>query len=174
VQVRHLLRTLIEPRNCLAHGNVIAVRSAEQVICYTGDVIASLKGYYAGMNMASQYNVPQFIKAIDSLGNVKHFEESPNKFHLIRFIDSNWLYVGDTLSIQLEVDPSFPSSGWTIEWQAPPGSQCNGAHLVLQLDDRHINAELTFFCKLISTNSWHKYGTYDHQLVFIYRVLPPG
>lgn len=57
-EARTFLTRLLAPRNHLSHANAISVRQAEQVICYTNDVIDSLKSYYGNINMQSQYNVP--------------------------------------------------------------------------------------------------------------------
>lgn len=171
-QARVVLQKLIEPRNCLAHGNVITVRRAEQVICYVGDIIESLKNYYVEANMASQYNAPRFVRVVDSLGNVGHFQGEPANVDTFYFPKNNSLHVGDTLSIQLEVDPSFPPSDYRIVWQAPAPGLGNGCQLALPIEERHITADLRFTCELISNNSWHRYGRHDHYLCFIYKVLP--
>ena len=45
-ETRIFLKRLIKPRNLLYHANPISVRQAEQVICYSHDIIESLKKYY--------------------------------------------------------------------------------------------------------------------------------
>jgi len=40
-EARTFLRRLVGPRNKLSHANDLSMREAEQVICYTGDTIAS-------------------------------------------------------------------------------------------------------------------------------------
>ena len=44
-QAKATLDRLVGPRNALSHNNPVSVREAEQVICYSGDVIESLKKF---------------------------------------------------------------------------------------------------------------------------------
>lgn len=68
-----LLR-LIAPRNKLAHANMISLREAEQIVCYAGDVVDSLKRHYGDVGLEDEYNVPTILRVSDSLGNT--FERS--------------------------------------------------------------------------------------------------
>ena len=61
---------LLVPRNNLAHANAISIRQAEQIICYSNDVIDSLKIYYRAQGMQEAYDVPLILKVTDSFGNV--------------------------------------------------------------------------------------------------------
>ncbi len=45
-ELRNMLNKLIEPRNRLSHANPITNRQAEQIICYSHDIIDSIKEYY--------------------------------------------------------------------------------------------------------------------------------
>jgi hypothetical protein len=46
-ELRNVLNKLIDPRNRLSHANPITHRQAEQVICYSHDIIDSIKNYYS-------------------------------------------------------------------------------------------------------------------------------
>src|SRR5690349_7773640 len=45
-EARTFMSRLVDPRNRLYHGNSISVRTAEQIICYSHDIIESLKNHY--------------------------------------------------------------------------------------------------------------------------------
>jgi len=66
---RIFLRRLVDIRNKLSHANPISVHEAARVICYTLDVIDSMKAYYMKRNLEKEYNVPTIIRITDSLGN---------------------------------------------------------------------------------------------------------
>ena len=71
-QVRSFLERLVDPRNSLMHSNPISVRQAEQVICYSYDVIESIKAHLEELNMGREYNAPRIIKLSDSNGAAFH------------------------------------------------------------------------------------------------------
>jgi len=68
-EARTFLGRLLAPRNNLAHANAISARQAEQIICYSNDVIDSLKDYYRTLGMHEIYNVPTILKVTDSFGH---------------------------------------------------------------------------------------------------------
>jgi hypothetical protein len=61
---------LLDPRNRLYHSNPISLHEAEQVVCYSNDIIESLKQHYGAIGMQSEYNVPTNLKFSDSFGNL--------------------------------------------------------------------------------------------------------
>lgn len=63
-EARTFLDRIVEVRNNLSHANPITVHDAARLICYTQDVIASLKEHYAAMNMQREYNVPLTVDFI--------------------------------------------------------------------------------------------------------------
>ena len=69
-EARTFLNKIVEIRHRLAHANPISVHDATRALCYTQDVIASLKEYYTAMNRGSEYNVPMIIRVANSQGNV--------------------------------------------------------------------------------------------------------
>jgi hypothetical protein len=50
-EARTFLVRIMETRNSLAHVNAISSRTAEQVICYSNDIIDSLKHHYRDLGM---------------------------------------------------------------------------------------------------------------------------
>ena len=76
-EARTFLGRLSRPRNLLAHANPISIRDVEQVLCYSGDVISSLKGFYSMSGQADQYNAPRIVRLWDSFGNVVNAPAEP-------------------------------------------------------------------------------------------------
>lgn len=115
-EARTFLKRLEAPRNKLYHANPISVRESEQVICYSNDIIQSLKEYYKMNHLEKEFNVPSIIKATDSFGNVFHFNDDQKRYFLEKSPEF-YLRPGDTLTIELEIDPSFPESEYILDWQ---------------------------------------------------------
>lgn len=120
-----ILNRLIYPRNCLYHSNPISIRALEQIICYSNDIIDSIKHYYKKNNMNEEFNVPKILKITDSFGNSQFREQfNPNNIRSpnISFIDPNYyLYPGDKLKIEIEMDPTFNRDEYTIGWGSAKG-----------------------------------------------------
>ena len=178
-QALKTLEKLNDPRNRLAHAHPISVRSAEQVICYTGDVIGSIKERYAAMGLESQYNVPLFLGYSDSMGRMQSrfdagvlgddFQDhGPWKV-------GPYLRPGDILRIDVEVDPSFSESDYALKWRVDTEKvPREGKSLIFLIEDRHVRAQFHVECALVySKNDWHRLGDIDDRLTITYRVLPP-
>ena len=174
------LEKLIYPRNRLYHANPISIRQLEQIICYTNDVIASIKEYYKLHNMNQEFNVPKIIRITDSFGN-NLFRESfnPNDSPIgtvSRIIEENYLYVGDTLKIEIEVDPSFPRNDYSIRWLiVKNGFKLdipNNNSIILPIEDSHVGEKLDIICNIKSNEQWHRGDGYDDAVILKYKVLP--
>lgn len=61
-EARTFMKKLIPARNSLSHANPISTRQAEQVICYSNNIIDAIKKYYTLKNMDNEYNVPLILK----------------------------------------------------------------------------------------------------------------
>lgn len=177
---RTTLRRLIAPRNSLYHSNPLSVHDAYRVLCYSMDVVETLKSDYARINMAQQYNVPTVIKVSDSLGQVVHLSNSnrhPNGSAMIDYSsnESCYLRCGDALSIEVEVDPTFDSRDYEIEWLIANvgGPKIVGPKFTLVLTDHYVSTRFCAVCQVRSKKNWHKLGTIDDQIDIAYRVLPP-
>lgn len=173
-------KRLIEPRNRLSHANPISIRQAEQVICYSHDIIDSLKDYYIKIGASMEYNVPSIIKFSDSFGNVSYVSQLPHSSHGQVAIDFTsdpkcFLRPGDFLSIELEIDPNFPDSSYEIRWASMPdvGIKSNSARLGFQVNESAISTHFSLLCSIISKQKWHKYANgVDDLLILYYKVLP--
>jgi hypothetical protein len=113
-EARTFLSRLNDHRNRIAHGGTCSGRDLEQCVCYSNDLIDSLKAFFRTQNMARTFNVPTFVRAVDNRGNEFHL--SPNADDQGQFIDvrikgTGDLHPGDELVIEAEVDQSF--SGYT-------------------------------------------------------------
>ena len=118
-EARTFLQRLVPIRNALSHSNTISVHDAYRVLCYTHDVIQSIKDYYRAVNMGRQFDVPTIIPVTDSLGHDRLLSD-PNRAAAVILDfsrdDKDVLHCGDTLSIEVEVDPTFDASTYEIKW----------------------------------------------------------
>jgi hypothetical protein len=174
--VRSTLERLIPPRNALYHANPVSVRQVEQVVCYCNDTIASLKEYYERKNMGDQFNAPTIIRISDSLGNDFHSPQllisGPSRQTSTGAVAT--VRAGDTLSLEIEVDPSFDRSEYMIKWVlsgevAPEKSE----RINIRLESKHVGTLFIITVDLISSLSWHRHGSWDDRVLTCYRVLPP-
>lgn len=177
-EARTFLKRLTEPRNHLSHANPISIRQAEQVICYTHDVIDSLKSYYNRQNMGNEYNVPSIIRITDSFGLDKHSGQFPSNGGIQRFNDEEaFLRPGDKLSIEVEIDPSFDKSEYTIKWDyfnQPVENRPNtGPKCIIEFNTSHVTSFFLVTCTVTSNKEWHRYGQFDDKMRLQYKVLPP-
>lgn len=179
-EARIFLKRLVPIRNALSHANTISVHDAYRVLCYTHDVIHSLECHYRKMNMQQQYNAPSVIRIADSLGNAVVFSPAnrhPDRGGAIDFSrDENvFLRCGDTLSIEVEVDPTYDPSTYEVEWQLSNiiGPIIRGNRFSLLLEERYVSTQFCVVCLVTSKAGWHRLGKHDDQIDFFYRVLPP-
>jgi hypothetical protein len=178
-EARTFLTRLTDPRNRLAHANPIGIRAAEQVICYSNDVIESLKFYYRDQGMQQQYNVPLILKVTDWLGNVymkNQFSPHPGGGGALDFRARKeyLLRVGDVITIEIEVDPSFDPAEYTLLWQGkginPP---LETPRIVIPITASQVAESFWLHGKVISKKEWHRLNHYDDEIILGYKVLPP-
>ena len=170
-EVRTFLKRLIPIRNALSHSNPISVRQAEQAICYSNDFIDSLKKYYRKRGMEKVWNVPNIIRAVDSFGNV--FE---NPDDVLSFKIPQSLHCGDTYSVSIEIDSSFPPRDYDIVWRngiTDVESFSNVTKFVIKFTEKDIEELHGIRCDVISHKNWHRHGYYDSKLLLLIEVLPP-
>lgn len=179
-EARTFLTRLIPIRNSLSHSNVISIHDAYRALCYSHDVIQSIKNYYKAMNMQQQFNVPTIVRVADSLRHSVSFSatnRNPEGFGMLDYSRDNRVILccGDTLSIEVEVDPTFDPSTYDIEWLIANvgGPRMRGPKFVLLLEERYVSTRFCAVCRIISNANWHKLGTHDDQIDIAYRVLPP-
>ena len=182
-QLRSLLNKLVEPRNLLMHSNPISVRQAEQVLCYSYDVIESIKSQMLELNMGQEYNAPRIVRLSDSTGRSIHESQirrnNTGRGHVdLRELISTQLRAGDKLSIEVEIDPSFlPDSyrlGWTYVNPASEHSQWQSKRITIELQEHHVREDFTVYCTVTSLNqAWHRCGDVDDCVGLTYKILPP-
>ena len=177
-EARTFLRRLEYPRNALCHANPISDRHTEQVICYCHDIIDSIKEYYFKMGTECEYNVPRIIKVTDSLGNTIHLNEiEKNSGNWFLHEDPiNYLRPGDKLGIDVEIDPSFDPSLYTIEWYIKRkiiNEFTNKAKISFEIEVKHVGEFFSVYCMIISNKIWHKFTGHDDIIRINYKVLPP-
>jgi hypothetical protein len=179
-EARTFLERLVPPRNALYHANPISVHDAYRVLCYSLDIISALQTYYRGQNMQQQFNVPTVIRIVDSFGHavdrsglIGH-PDGPAMLDYSRD-EQSYLRSGDTLSIEVDVDPSFDPASYEIKWLISNvgGPIIYGRKFTLPLTERYVSTRFCAVCHVISNASWHKLGTHDDQIEIAYRVLPP-
>lgn len=182
-EARTFMKRLIPGRNALAHANPISYRQAEQIVCYSNDIIDSIKTYYIARNMGNEYNVPLILKVIDSFGNVFHRNQM-NTVHdggimKTLYTDPKFnLHVGDILTIEVEVDPSYSENDYTIKWSSAKGISTpipNGRKAVICITEKQVAQQFDVQCRVISNKGWHRMhlGADDFLLLY-YKVLPPN
>jgi len=145
------------------------------------DVVQSLKAHYARNGMAQQYNVPTVIRVADSIGHVVHLSESnrnPSGSAMVDYSNNSAAYLncGDTIAIEVDVDPTFEASEYEISWAVANigGVSQSGRRFVLPLEERYVSTRLCIVCFVKSNKAWHKIGNHDDQIDIAYRVLPPA
>ncbi|WP_171134946.1 hypothetical protein [Ruegeria sp. HKCCD7221] len=179
---KEFLGRLIEPRNRLSHANPLSLRQAEQAVCYSGDVIDALKGYYQKMGMKTEYNVPTIINFSDSFGNSvsrPYMTEVSPLGVLVDFSKEpeSYLNVGDILTLEVDIDPAFEQSDYTLDWVAfgpPIQGDTSSSKIVISITAGHVGQQMDFRCRVKSNKEWHKSSMgIDDQFDARYRVLPP-
>ena len=178
VEARTFLSRIVTPRNNLAHANAISLRQAEQIICYTNDIIESLKTYYKDKGMENDYNVPLILRITDSFGNTftrSQFYASPEGSIAMRCHDKQGdLYPGDTLTVEVEVDPAY-TEDYDLRWSvsAEPITD-TGPKVAVHIANKHVGLQFGIVCTVVTKRDWHRMpGGKDDMLILVYKVLPP-
>lgn len=178
-QLRHILNKIWESRNPLSHANPISIRQAEQLLCYSNDIIDSLKKYYIEQGESNLYNVPTILKMVDSFGNTIYREQMTKRGDdtVIVMLSNNpecFLRPSDIYSIELEIDPSFDPSTYTLNWKVNDTRIAETSNkLVLDIEVKHIRTIFMIKCFVTSNRDWHKCGDHDDSFTIMLKVLPP-
>lgn len=179
-EAQTFLKRLIAPRNALAHANQLTLRNAEQIVCYSGDIIDSLKTYYREIGMENDYNVPTILRVSDNIGN--SFERSQlSAVHdggVGMFLANKVsLRPGDVLTLEIEIDPSFDPTTYEIRWASvkPMSADRTDNHrIIINVTESIVAQEWTLQCRITTKNSWHRMQMgADDFLLLSYRILPP-
>lgn len=181
-EARTFLKRISSPRNNLAHANAISSRQAEQIICYTNDVIESLKSYYRQIGMQETYDAPLIIRVTDSFGNSYSRSELSNVHDggiCKAFMDVPEMHLrpGDLLTLDIEIDPTYDPASYSISWNStkPWSNEIqSGRKVAIPITTRQVAQEFGVQCRIISHRDWHRMemGADDFLLLW-YKVLPP-
>lgn len=170
------LNRLIPIRNAVSHANPISVRQAEQAICYSHDFVEGLKKYYKARGEEKMFNVPQIIRAADSLGNIFDVKNKETDGLGALFTVPQNLQCGDTYSVEIEIDSSFRREEYNIQWNmaktdCSPFKDSN--KFVITLTPRHVSQRTYLTCVVTQNKEWHKFGDHDSKVTIGFTVLPP-
>ena len=172
--LRTILGRLIDPRNRLAHANAISIRQAEQVKCYSNDVIESIKYFYRENNMATDYDVPLIIKYWDFFGNSFTRESWDNQLGTILIKEPEFsIRPGDLFTAEVEVDGSYPSDFYTLTWGCNKRKFNDVSKIQFEVLVKDISESFCISCTLTTKRDWHREGSHDDKLMIFYKVLPP-
>ncbi len=182
-EARTFMYRLLDPRNRLYHSNPISLHQAEQVVCYSTDIIESLKQHYGAIGMQSEYNVPTILKFSDSFGNLclrNQMTPGVTGGVIINLSNqpTNILWPGDVLTVEIEVDPAFDPTNYTISWACLPEDFfkpiSSEPKAIISITTRHVAELMVIQCKISSHNEWHRMGVGgDDSLLVFYKVRPP-
>lgn len=173
VEARTFLDRIIEARNPLAHANDITSHQALRVMCYSSDVIESLKSFYARNNLAQTYNAPSFLRVWDDRNNNAQIDKT-DKPHLN--FHATQLRPGDIVQLEVQADESFPNDSYHIEWVVSRNWRKvgSGHRCTVTIENQDVSQDgLAIMATITSNLDWHRHGTADATFFVWYSVLPP-
>ncbi len=131
--------------------------------------------YYKDKGEEQMWNVPRIIKIKDSFGNV--FENpSDSRYGGSNFSIRQPLNVGDTYSVEIEIDPSFSENDYCIKWlhsifinNTEFENKKKYTHTFTVQD---VSKSFSIKCQIIQNKDWHKYSNHDGEISLSLTVLP--
>ena len=119
------------------------------------------------------------VRVVDSFGNVAHSEQirrNNTGRGLVDFARENArpIYAGDTLAVEVEVDPSFGAGTFVVSWTGRNVLNAIGPRLCVGLTKGDVRTDFAVTCKVTSNREWHRCGDCDDAVTMQYRVLPPA
>lgn len=177
---RTFLNRLIPIRNKLYHSNPLSNHEALQTMCYSNDIINSIKICYMEKNMEKKYNAPTIIKVTDSFGN-QYSEMQINRNNAGRgSCDTRRkglkVSAGDKIIIEVEIDPSFDPSNYNVNWvfdkkQESKFTEDNN-RIEIEVENKHVRTDFAIYCSIKSNKDWHKCGDVDDSVSVLYEIIP--
>ena len=154
---------------------------AYRVLGYTLDVVESPEALLYGGQHVETVQCANGHSTDGLLGHVVQFSDANPDVRGARAInfsrkEGDFLRCGDTLSIEVDVDPTFaPTRKYKIIWLIANvgGPRIEGSKFVLTLGEKYVSTHFTAVCRVISDKGWHRLGDHDDQIDIVYRVLPP-
>ena len=181
-EVRKVFSRLIPIRNKLSHSNMISIHEAEQCICYIGDFIDVFKKHYSSLGKERDYNVPVFLRIKDCFGNDMVREKSSYSWELHcygQLAPKIQLRSGDTYKLWVEVDSSFDSSFYDINWTVSQSystiiSKGTGDVIEFTLTNKNVSYFPEIRISLVTKRDWHRFHDEDDIIkINLEKVLPP-
>ena len=181
-EVRKVLERLIPIRNKLAHSNTISLHEAEQCLCYTEDFVALFKQYYSKVGKEKDYNVPVFLRIKDILGNDIVREDTGCSWKLYFYgttAPEIRLRSGDHYKLWVEVDSSFDSSFYEVNWSVIQNyttvlHKGTGTVIEFTLTNENVSYAPEINIRLVTKRDWHRFHKIDDCITLHYSdVLPP-
>lgn len=132
--------------------------------------------------MQQDYDVPLILKITDSFGQAftrSQFGMCHDGGIMKSFLDQPeyFLRPGDTLTLELEVDPSFPQDSYSLTWGSAKDfslSSQTGSRIVISITNKHVGQQFDVQCRLTTNKEWHRmHMGADDFLMLYYKVLPP-
>lgn len=169
-QVRQVLKVLVGYRNAVFHANErsLSFHDLERVLCYSNDLIATIKRYFETMSDQSKFPAPMFTRYSDSLGNVRQITKARDDL----FFADKPFYRGETATFMVEVDGSYAPTEYKVVWRLRGVPVHEGCNFSLLLDNEHVGERLPLQVELVSNEEWHRMNAVDALITFTYEVLP--
>ncbi|WP_409415747.1 hypothetical protein [Flavobacterium sp. PS2] len=174
IQLKNNLTELSDIRNRVNHVNPISVRQLEKSICYTNDIIESIKEHYKTLNMDKKFNVPTFLSYSDSFG--QHFLREHINWATNCLVLNNRkfdIYCYDKISLEVEIDPSFSSAEYDVIWNIGKREIINEKNIEITFNESDVADFYSVIVKVVSKKSWHKLNNCDDCLAIQFTILPP-
>lgn len=178
--VKTCLDILIPIRNKLYHANPISNHEALQSLCYSRDIIESIKIRYKEINVGNLYNAPMIIEVSDSFGS-QYYESQIDRNKTGRgFCDTRKrelkVPVGEKLVIEVEIDPSFDPTDYDINWSFEHIEESdfieNGGRIEFLVENKHVKVDFVVCCSVTSKKEWHRCGDVDDSVIICYEIIP--
>jgi hypothetical protein len=131
--------------------------------------------------MQQEYDVPLILRITDSFGQTftrSQLRQVHDGGITLTYVNNpdHHLRPGDTLSIEVEVDPAYEPESYSIQWSSTKrlDGDCFSPKLVMTILDRHVGQSLDIQCRIAATRSWHRMQMgVDDFLLAHFKVLPP-
>lgn len=130
--------------------------------------------------MEKEFNIPTVIKVTDSLGNeYLPGNKAGHGADVIEILDPTTrqrkaFFYGDEFSVTMEMDPSYPPTDYTLNWDKSAGVEIleDGKKINITIGNELIGEENLIACSVISNKPWHRFKTYDHKIILKFKALP--